>query len=59
MALAFGARESTGLIVPLLLVGDIFAVIYYQTFKQLFTVIIVVGEIWSQFNIDSVELYAV
>jgi hypothetical protein len=26
MALAFGARESTGLIVPLLIVGDIFAV---------------------------------
>ena len=30
MALAFGARESTGLIIPLLLVGDIFAVIYYN-----------------------------
>ena len=30
MALAFGARESTGLIVPMLLVGDIFAVIYYN-----------------------------
>ena len=29
MALAFGARESTGLIVPLLLVGDLFAVLYY------------------------------
>lgn len=29
MALAFGARESTGLIVPLLLVGDVFAVLYY------------------------------
>jgi len=29
MALAFGARESTGLIVPLLLVGDVFAVFYY------------------------------
>lgn len=30
MALAFGARESTGLLVPLLVVGDIFAVIYYN-----------------------------
>ncbi len=30
MALAFGARESTGLIVPLLLVGDVFAVLYYN-----------------------------
>lgn len=29
MALAFGARESTGYIVPLLLVGDVFAVIFY------------------------------
>ncbi|MBT8210488.1 MAG: sulfite exporter TauE/SafE family protein, partial [Eudoraea sp.] len=29
MALAFGARESTGLIVPLRLVGDVFAVLYY------------------------------
>ena len=30
MALAFGARESTGLVVPLLVVGDIFAVVYYN-----------------------------
>ncbi len=30
MALAFGARESTGLIVPMLIVGDIFAVLYYN-----------------------------
>ncbi|QLG45421.1 sulfite exporter TauE/SafE family protein [Costertonia aggregata] len=30
MALAFGAKESTGLIVPLLIVGDVFAVIYYN-----------------------------
>lgn len=30
MALAFGARESTGLLVPLLVVGDIFAVVYYN-----------------------------
>ena len=34
MALAFGARESTGLIVPLLIVGDIFAVIYYNRHAQ-------------------------
>ncbi|MEX0288910.1 MAG: sulfite exporter TauE/SafE family protein [Flavobacteriaceae bacterium] len=30
MALAFGAKESTGLVVPLLVVGDIFAVVYYN-----------------------------
>lgn len=30
MALAFGAKESTGLLVPLLVIGDIFAVIYYN-----------------------------
>ncbi len=30
MALAFGARESTGVLVPLLIIGDIFAVIYYS-----------------------------
>lgn len=30
MALAFGAKESTGLVVPLLVAGDIFAVIYYN-----------------------------
>ncbi len=30
MALAFGAKESTGLMVPLLIVGDIFAVVYYN-----------------------------
>jgi len=34
MALAFGAKQSTGLIVPLLLVGDIFAVIYYNRHTQ-------------------------
>ena len=34
MALAFGAKESTGLIVPLLIVGDIFAVIYYNHHAQ-------------------------
>ncbi len=30
MALAFGSKESTGLIVPLFIVGDIFAVFYYN-----------------------------
>lgn len=30
MALAFGARESTGLLVPLLVLGDLFAVYYYS-----------------------------
>ncbi|NHF59006.1 sulfite exporter TauE/SafE family protein [Flavobacteriaceae bacterium TP-CH-4] len=34
MALAFGARQSTGLIVPLLVVGDIFAVVYYNRHTQ-------------------------
>ncbi len=34
MALAFGAKESTGLIIPLLLVGDVFAVIYYNRHTQ-------------------------
>lgn len=34
MALAFGAKESTGLIVPLLIAGDIFAVIYYHRHAQ-------------------------
>ncbi|QXP56702.1 sulfite exporter TauE/SafE family protein [Cellulophaga sp. HaHa_2_95] len=34
MAIAFGARESTGLIVPLLIIGDIFAVIYYNRHAQ-------------------------
>jgi len=33
-ALAFGARESTGLIVPLLIAGDIFAVLYYNRHTQ-------------------------
>ncbi len=30
MALAFGARNSTGLVVPLLIIADVFAVIYYN-----------------------------
>ncbi len=34
MAIAFGAKESTGLIVPLLIAGDIFAVIYYNRHAQ-------------------------
>ena len=34
MALAFGAKPSTGLVVPLLIVGDIFAVIYYNRHTQ-------------------------
>ncbi|MGB5820195.1 MAG: sulfite exporter TauE/SafE family protein [Saonia sp.] len=34
MALAFGAKESTGLIVPLLVLGDIFAVAYYNRHTQ-------------------------
>jgi len=34
MALAFGAKQSTGLLVPLFVVGDIFAVIYYNRHTQ-------------------------
>ncbi|MEB8328325.1 sulfite exporter TauE/SafE family protein [Flavobacteriaceae bacterium KMM 6897] len=34
MALAFGAKESTGLLVPLLVVGDIYAVIHYHKHTQ-------------------------
>ncbi|WP_318343841.1 sulfite exporter TauE/SafE family protein [Flagellimonas baculiformis] len=34
MALAFGSRASTGLFIPLLIVGDIFAVIYYNRHTQ-------------------------
>ncbi|MDC6365247.1 sulfite exporter TauE/SafE family protein [Muricauda sp. AC10] len=34
MALAFGARQSTGIFIPLLLVGDIFAVVYYNKHTQ-------------------------
>ncbi len=34
LALAFGARDSTGILMPLLLVGDIFAVIYYNRHTQ-------------------------
>lgn len=34
LALAFGARQSTGLIIPLLIVGDVFAVIYYNRHTQ-------------------------
>lgn len=34
LALAFGARNSTGILMPLLLVGDVFAVIYYNRHTQ-------------------------
>ncbi|MFS4455065.1 sulfite exporter TauE/SafE family protein [Maribacter sp. 2304DJ31-5] len=34
MALAFGAKESTGMVVPLLVLADIFAVIYYNRHTQ-------------------------
>jgi len=34
MALAFGAKESTGMVVPLLILADIFAVIYYNRYTQ-------------------------
>ncbi|WP_236979098.1 sulfite exporter TauE/SafE family protein [Membranihabitans maritimus] len=34
LALAFGARASTGILLPLLVVGDAFAVIYYNRHTQ-------------------------
>jgi len=34
MALAFGAKESTGMVVPLLILADIFAVMYYNRYTQ-------------------------
>ncbi len=34
LALAFGAKESTGILMPLLLVGDVIAVIYYNRHTQ-------------------------
>ncbi len=34
MAIAFGAKQSTGLLTPLLVVGDAFAVIYYKRHTQ-------------------------
>lgn len=48
LALAYGARASTGIMLPLLILGDIFAVIYYKRYvkwKYLFkfTPAIVVG----------------
>ena len=30
LALAYGAKESTGILMPLLICGDIFAVLYYN-----------------------------
>lgn len=39
---AFGARASTGIIMPLLLVGDVFAIIYYRQhtdWKQVFRIL--------------------
>ncbi|HLT50509.1 MAG TPA: sulfite exporter TauE/SafE family protein [Arenibacter sp.] len=34
MALAFGSKESTGILLPLLVAGDLFAVIYYNRHAQ-------------------------
>ncbi len=34
MALAFGARESTGVLLPMLIIADIYAVIYYHRSAQ-------------------------
>ncbi len=34
LAIAFGARESTGLMIPLLIIADIYAVIYYHRMAE-------------------------
>ena len=34
MAIVFGGKSSTGVLLPLLIVGDIFAVIYYKRHVQ-------------------------
>lgn len=34
MALAFGGKASTGMLMPLLLLGDIFAIFYYHRYTQ-------------------------
>ena len=34
MALAYGAKNSTGIILPLLIIGDIFAVIYFKKYTK-------------------------
>ncbi|EAY26386.1 sulfite exporter TauE/SafE family protein [Microscilla marina] len=34
MAMVFGGKASTGIILPLLLVGDVFAVIYYHRYTE-------------------------
>ncbi|HAB81247.1 MAG TPA: hypothetical protein DCE54_03760, partial [Flavobacteriaceae bacterium] len=34
MALAFGGKSSTGMLMPLLIVGDIFAITYYHRHTQ-------------------------
>jgi uncharacterized membrane protein YfcA len=35
MALAFGSKESTGIMLPMLIVGDIYAVIIYKRYAEL------------------------
>ena len=34
LVISYGARASTGIIMPLLIVGDIFAIVYYNRFTQ-------------------------
>lgn len=34
MALAFGGKASTGIVLPLLMLGDVFAIIYYTKYTQ-------------------------
>mgnify|MGYP003671279478 FL=1 len=34
MALAFGGKSSTGMLMPLLIVGDVFAITYYHRYTQ-------------------------
>ena len=35
LALVYGAKNSTGILMPLLLVGDVFAIIYYKQHVQI------------------------
>lgn len=34
MALTFGSKNSTGLVMPMLIIGDIFAIIYYRKYVE-------------------------
>ena len=38
MALAFGGKSSTGMLMPLLIVGDVFAITYYHRYTHAYMV---------------------